>query len=101
MRQLTPEPELAAVDAIGLFESGLSELCKLTVAVTAPAEVRLARLVERDGITEEYARARIAAQPSQEEFARLCHVHLENDGTVEQFREKCLAFLREQGIMNL
>lgn len=99
LRQLTPEPELAAIDAIGLFEGGLAELCKPTVAVTAPVEVRVARLMLRDNITEDYARARIAAQRSQEEFVRLCDVHLENNGTQEQFREKCLAFLTGLGIM--
>ena len=49
-RLLTPAPKLAAIDAIGLFESGLDALCDVTVAVTAPAEQRVARLMERDGI---------------------------------------------------
>ena len=51
LKQLTPEPKLAAVDAIGLFESGLNKLCKLTIAVNAPLETRLARLTKRDNIT--------------------------------------------------
>lgn len=99
MRQLTPTPELAAIDAIGLFEGGLAELCKLTVAITAPIEDRVARLMARDGITREYALARINAQRSAEEFAEMCDVHLENNGTEAQFREKCLAFLSGLGIM--
>lgn len=99
IRLLTPEPKLAAIDAIGLFESGLDELCKLTVAVTAPREVRIRRLVKRDGITEEYAAARIDAQPSAEEFAHRCQFSLVNDTTPEAFREKCLAFFRQAGIM--
>lgn len=99
LRQLTPEPELAAIDAIGLFEGGLAELCKLTVAVTAPVEDRVARLMARDGITEDYALARIKAQRSSDEFAQLCDVRLENNGTEDQFREKCLAFLAGLGIM--
>ena len=36
---------LAAVDAIGLFESGLSRLCDKTVLVTAPVETRAARIM--------------------------------------------------------
>ena len=98
-RQLSTDPELAAIDAIALFESGLNKLCKLTVAITAPEEVRVQRLMARDGITEEYARARIAAQPSTEEFARRCDAVLHNDSTREAFREKCLAFLAQQGII--
>ena len=100
-RQLDTKPKLAAIDAIRLFEGGLYKLCQVTVAVTAPVETRVQRLMARDNITEEYARSRIAAQPSAEEFAAKCDYTLCNDGTMEAFREKCLAFLREQGIMNL
>lgn len=99
IRLLTPEPRLAAIDAIGLFEGGIAELCQLTIAVTAPEEARVQRLIARDGITEEYARARIGAQRSQEEFSALCHVTLENDGDEAAFREKCLAFLADRGII--
>lgn len=101
LRLLTPEPPLAAIDAIGLFEGGLAELCKLTVAITAPIEARVQRLVARDGITEDYARARIEAQRPQQEFVALCDHHLENNGTAAQFREKCLAFLQDLGIMKV
>lgn len=99
LRLLTPEPELAAIDAIGLFESGLNELCKLTVAVTAPKEQRIARLMTRDNIGRDYALARIEAQPSDEDFTHRCDFSLTNDGSAEAFREKCLAFLAIQGIM--
>ncbi len=99
LRRLQDAPELAAIDAIGLFESGLNKLCKLTVAVTAPEEDRIARLIARDGITKEYAESRIAAQKPQAEYSRLCHHTLHNDGTKAAFREKCLAFLAELGIM--
>ena len=101
LRLLTPRPSLAAIDAIGLFEGGLAELCKPTVAIVAPVEARVQRLMARDGITEDYARARIAAQRSPEEFIKLCDHYLENDGTEAQFQEKCLAFLRGLGIMNI
>ena len=98
-QRLSPAPALAAIDAIGLFESGLNKLCHITVAVVAPASVRIERLMARDGISEEYAQARIAAQPSTEDFMQRCDFVLANDSTREAFREKCLAFLQEQGIM--
>lgn len=98
-RRLSPAPALAAIDAIGLFESGIDKLCKLTVAVVAPETVRIQRLMARDGISEEYARARIAAQPADAAFCKRCDFVLVNDGTREEFREKCLVFLKEQGIM--
>lgn len=99
LRKLENAPTLAAIDAIGLFESGLNELCQLTVAVTAPAKLRIARLMQRDGISEEYARSRLAAQPDDRAFAQRCDYVLVNDTTAEAFREKCLAFLKERGIM--
>ncbi|MBR2310406.1 MAG: dephospho-CoA kinase [Oscillospiraceae bacterium] len=99
LRILKEQPGSAAIDAIGLFEGGLAALCNLTVAVTAPAESRIRRLMARDNISEDYARARIAAQRPQEEFEDLADFTLVNDSTREVFREKCLAFLREQGIM--
>lgn len=101
IRMLSPAPKLAAIDAIGLFEGGLAELCQLTVAVTAPEESRIARLMQRDNISEEYARARIAAQRPQAEFQALCSYTLHNDSTPEAFREKCLAFLGDLGIMKV
>ena len=100
LRLLQENPN-AAIDAIGLFEGGLAPLCDVTIAVTAPEELRVARLMARDGITEQYARARIAAQRAPEEFKKLCHYTLDNDGTEAAFREKCLAFFRSQGIINL
>ena len=99
IRLLNPEPDLAAIDAIGLFESGLDKLCQLTVAVTASEEARINRLMKRDNIDREYALSRIRAQRSCEEFSRLCDRALSNDCTREDFQKKCLAFLSELGIM--
>ena len=53
----------------------------------------------RDGISEEYARSRIAAQHSNEWFMQQCDTVLENDGSFDAFATKCLAFLRNIGIM--
>ena len=99
LQLLEAKPALAAIDAIGLFESGLDKLCDVTVAVTAPAEVRIRRLMERDCIPEEYARMRISAQPSDSWFSEKCGYVLENTGSQRDFQVKCLAFLQKLGIM--
>ncbi len=63
------------VDAPLLFESGADRLCGATVAVVAPAEVRLKRIMRRDGIAEGPARERMGAQPGAEYYAgRADHV---------------------------
>ena len=99
LRRLAHKPKLAAIDAIALFEGGLAELCDVTVAVTAPEEARLRRLMIRDGIDRDYAKRRIAAQKSAEWFRERCDFCLENNGTQADFQETCLAFLRKLGIM--
>lgn len=99
MAQLEGKPGLVAIDAIGLFESGMDALCDVTVAVTAPEDVRVQRLMARDSISMEYAQKRIAAQPSNDWFREQCDYTLENDGSPADFQAKCLAFLQELGIM--
>lgn len=56
------------VDAIGLFESGLSSLCDINVCVVAPEEIRLERIINRDKISLEGARQRISAQKGEDFF---------------------------------
>lgn len=81
--------ESAAIDAIALLESGLDSRCSAVVGVTAPGEERVRRITAREGITEEYARLRIAAQKPDEYFERHCTTVLRNDGTEQEFREAC------------
>ena len=56
------------IDAIALFESGEDALCDFTVAVIAPKEIRLERIMKRDNITEEKALERINAQKDESFF---------------------------------
>ena len=99
IRQLATAPGLAAIDAIALFEGGLAELCHVTVAVTAPVEDRVKRLMVRDGISEDYARSRIAAQKDEGWFRQHCDHVLENNGEIGAFATKCVAFLDTLAIM--
>ncbi len=78
-----------AIDAVGLFESGLDALCLATVCVTAPLEQRILRLARREGLSPEEALRRIGAQADQETFARRCTYVLENQGTAEEFAARC------------
>lgn len=89
----------AVIDAIGLFEGGLAELCDITVAITAPEEMRIQRLMARDGISEDYARSRIAAQHSDDWFRDRCDYTLVNDGKLDATATKYIDFFRKVGIM--
>ena len=95
IRRLSEKPQLAAIDAIALFEGGLAELCDTTVAVCAPKAERIQRLMKRDGISQEYAENRINAQKSEDWFRSVCGHTLYNVGTREAFTQKCAAFLDE------
>ena len=97
LRRLADKPALAAIDAIALFEADLAQLCDVTVAVTAPEESRIQRLMVRDGISREYARQRIAAQHDPDWFRQRCDYCLENSGTQAEFQNLCLVFLGELG----
>ena len=79
----------AVIDAIALIESGLGELCTMTVGVTADPEIRAKRIMAREGIGEEYARSRIAAQKPDSYFIENCDHVLYNNGTVEELENKC------------
>ena len=67
-----------AIDAINLLECKLGQLCDITLAITADPEIRLKRIMARDGIDEERARARIAAQKPDKYYRKNCHFLLEN-----------------------
>ena len=99
VKALEGKPQLAAIDAIGLFEGKLDALCDITVAVTAPWDDRIARLMKREGISREYAAKRLAAQHSDGWFREKCEACLENNGTLDAFATKCVAFLAELGII--
>ena len=81
--------EHAAIDAFALFESGLAELCHTTVAVTAPEEIRIARLMKRDSISQDYARLRIRAQKSNEAFSQMADHTLDSHMDLEAFEAQC------------
>ncbi len=85
---------LAAVDAIGLLESGLGELCHATVAVVAPPEVRVARIMAREGISQDYAWSRVRAQKPDSYFTGGCGYTLNNDcATGAEFAARARALL--------
>ncbi len=80
-----------ALDAIALIESGLGERCDVTVAVTADDELRLRRIMAREGISEEYARKRLAAQKPSVWFEERCGHALRNDGSRAELEGKARA----------
>ena len=86
---------LAAIDAIALLESGLDRLCSATVAVTAPPEARVRRIMAREGIPEDYAWSRVRAQKPEAYFREHCGYTLVNDcDSAEEFSLRARALLQ-------
>lgn len=67
-------------EAAILFESGTDKDCHKVICVSAPEAIRLERVVQRDRITEEEVRARMARQMPQQEKEALSDFIISNDG---------------------
>ena len=69
------------IDAIALFESGLGDLCHVTVCVIADKEVRIERIMKRDSLTRLEACERINAQKDDSFYIENAdYTILNNDG---------------------
>ncbi|MDY6995559.1 MAG: dephospho-CoA kinase [Actinomycetota bacterium] len=71
-----------------LVESQMAPMFPLVVIVHADAEVRVQRLIEYRGFTEQDARARIAAQATEEQRRAVADVWLDNSGSAGQLVEQ-------------
>ena len=77
-----------AIEAIALIGSGLEGLCSVKVAVTAPFEERVRRIMERDGLSREDTLKRIQNQKSDEYYTANCDIDLENNKGTPELTEK-------------
>ena len=84
-----------AIDGYALFESGCDKLCDTTVGVLAPAEIRVRRIMDREGISEDYARARVAAQRDDDFYRQRCgHILMNDCASPEEFGQRARAFFQ-------
>ena len=81
------------LDAPMLAEAGLTDICDDIWVVYADSEVRVKRIMERDYITEEQARERIASQKSWEEYKALGAVVIDNSSDDENVEEQLDALM--------
>jgi dephospho-CoA kinase len=71
-----------------LVESGMAPLFPLVVVVHADVELRVRRLVGQRGMSEEDARARIAAQADDEQRRAVADIWLDNSGSQADFVQR-------------
>ncbi len=81
------------VDAPQLFESGYHQECDRVLSVLAPREMRLSRIMARDGLTEEQASARLQAQLPEDIFRERSDSVIVNDGELTSLESAVRALL--------
>lgn len=78
---------LVILDAPTLFESGADALCDYIIGVCANESLRKARIIARDGLTENEALSRMASQHTEAFFRERCHSIIENNGSGQALSE--------------
>ncbi|MEU6365826.1 dephospho-CoA kinase [Streptomyces sp. NPDC046931] len=81
-----PEDAVVVHDVPLLTENGLAPLYDVVVVVDASPSTQLDRLVRLRGMTEEDARARMAAQAPREKRREIADIVIDNDVPLEQLR---------------
>ncbi len=88
----------AVIDAPLLFEAGMDRICDKVLAVTAPAEVRIKRIMKRDGISEEEARLRTERQHDDLFYRENADYVLVNDSDIASLGSKVGALLESMAV---
>ena len=88
------DKEIVVIDAPLLFAvKELVDLCDETVAVCAPEQERINRIIARDGLTREEAERRISSQVPQDKLAAMADTVITNDGDLDKFRRDIVDYL--------
>jgi dephospho-CoA kinase len=87
------------IDAPLLFEAGVDKECDLTLAVLAPLEICIARIMARDAISREAAHRRLAAQHPDDFFVSHCTATVTNNGDLESLELQIHQFLKKYGVI--
>ena len=86
---------IIVVDAALVIETGSHRMFDRLIVVTCEPALQLARLMNRDRLSEEEARARIEAQMPPEEKVKLADYTIDTSGTVDRTREQVEAVYRD------
>ena len=85
----------AIVDAPVLFESGFDRECDVIVLVVAERELRITRIMSRDGITRKEAEQRINSQISDDELMLRCDYMIRNDYDLSYLKQEVKTVLKK------
>ncbi|MEU1083252.1 dephospho-CoA kinase [Streptomyces sp. NPDC005908] len=88
LEEAAPEDAVVVHDVPLLTENGLAPLYDLVIVVDASPETQLDRLVRLRGMTEEDARARMAAQAGREQRREIADIVVDNDVPLDALRRR-------------
>jgi dephospho-CoA kinase len=94
--EAAPADAVIVEDIPLLVESQMAPMFPLVIIVHADEDLRVARLIEHRGFTEADARARIAAQATEDQRRAVADVWLDNSGTAEELVEAARALWHER-----
>lgn len=77
------DSQMSWMECAILFSSGFNRLVDKVICVTAPLDVRLTRIMTRDGISKDKALEWINKQMSQEDVIKQCDYVIDNDGKAD------------------
>lgn len=83
------------LDAPTLFESGADGLCDKIVSITAPVDVCVSRIMQRDGLTREHAENRLKSQHSEEYYRERSDFCVRNDGDNVHLKQKIGTIIKD------
>ena len=89
----------AVIDAPALIEAEIDKNCDIVVSVVADKDVRVKRIIERDGLSEEAALARINAQKPEAFYREHADVVICNNGdllALKKEAEKIAEYAKEK-----
>ena len=81
------------IDAPLLIEAGLDSVCTDTLCVLADKEIRLKRIMQRDSLSLEDAKARIDSQKEDEFYISHCDTAVYNNGELGTLESELLSIL--------
>ena len=79
--------ELVFMESAILFESKFDDVVDCTIAVCAPAELRLQRAIQRDNTSREKVESRMRQQFTDQELQQLSDFQLINDGKADILKQ--------------
>ncbi len=87
------DEDLVLLDAPTLFESGLDNRCHKTIAVLSDTDIRMQRIMQRDGIDADAARLRMGAGKGDDFYIKNADEVFYNNADLQEFLQKIKEYL--------